>query len=83
MSASENRNDELRRAFMQYLVKIAIAEGVLLAIVLVVYLYTKNLTYLIGGVIGAALIFGPMIYRRGKELQEAQKRQRDLGGGNG
>ena len=45
------------------LIKIAIAEGALLMIVVAVYLYTGKMTYLIGGVVGTTLIFGPMFLR--------------------
>ncbi len=57
------------------LVSIAIFESVLLGLVVAVYLYTNNLTYLIGGVIGSQIVCAPMFIRWAKAQADAQKAQ--------
>lgn len=56
--------EEIRRKdAIKALINIAIIEGFVLAAVVGVYLYTGDIVHLVGGVIGSALIFGPMILR--------------------
>jgi len=52
-----------RKDAIKGLINIAIIEGFVLMAVVGVYLYTGNITYLVGGIIGSALIFAPMFLR--------------------
>ena len=66
-------DDQKRQEAIKALVNVAILEGVLLVAVVLVYLQTNNVTYLVGGVLGSTLIFGPMILRWAKAHGEALK----------
>ena len=69
-----NATDDIKRKeAIQGLVNIALLEGVVLIAVVGVFLYTNNVTYLIGGMVGSALIFGPMILRWANEHKQALK----------
>jgi hypothetical protein len=59
MSLDQDNRKEATRA----LVSLATFEGLAIAGVVAVYFITSNLTYLIGGVIGVIVIFGPLIFR--------------------
>ncbi|MEL7490489.1 MAG: hypothetical protein AAGJ73_07195 [Pseudomonadota bacterium] len=52
-----------RKAAVRALINIAILEGGLIFAVIGVYLYTDNINYLILGLIGVLLIFGPVYFR--------------------
>jgi hypothetical protein len=62
-----------RRDAVKALVNLVLLESMLLAVVVGVYLYTDKLAYLIGGVIGSALIFTPAFIRWAKEHGTALK----------
>ncbi len=66
-------DDIKRKEAVKGLINIALLEGAMLIAVVGAYLYTDNLSILIGGVIGTAIIFGPMFFRwfneHGKSLQ--------------
>ncbi|MHA7872344.1 MAG: hypothetical protein ACX939_08345 [Hyphococcus sp.] len=62
-----------RQEALRGLLNIALFEGVVLAVVVVVYVYTNNLVHLVGGVIGSTLIFGPMFWRWFREHGDAMK----------
>lgn len=62
-----------RKQAIKALINIAIIEGFVLAAVVGVYLYTGNIVHLVGGVVGSALIFGPMFLRWFKEHGQALK----------
>ncbi|MAW80468.1 MAG: hypothetical protein CMI63_09535 [Parvularcula sp.] len=55
--------DIKRKHAMKGLVNIALMEGAMLILVIGAYLYTDDLNILIGGVIGTAIIFGPLFFR--------------------
>ena len=59
----QNISDQKRKDAVRALINLCLLEGFVLIAVVAVYLYTSNLTYLIGGVIGTMLIFGPMFMR--------------------
>lgn len=75
-------DDIKRKEAVKGLINIALMEGAMLIAVVGAYLYTDNLSILIGGVIGTAIIFGPMFFRwfneYGKTLQA-----KTGGGGHG
>ncbi len=56
-------NKDKRNAAVRALTNIAILEGALIFAVLGVYLYTNNINYLIWGLIGVLLVFGPVYFR--------------------
>lgn len=62
-----------RKAATKALVTLASLEGVVLVAVVAVYFMTSNLTYLIGGVIGVIVVFGPLFFRWYKEHGPALK----------
>ena len=62
---------EKKQAAIKALINIAILEGFVLIAVVAVYFYTGEITYLIGGMIGSALIFGPMFLRWAREHKSA------------
>ena len=55
-----------RKASIKNLINIVVLEGAVLMLVVGVYLYTNNIVYLIGGVLGSSMIFGPLILRWSK-----------------
>ena len=56
-------DDINKREAVKGLINIALMEGALLIAVVGVYLATSNIAYLVGGVVGTSLIFGPMFLR--------------------
>jgi len=60
-----------RKIAIRAFVNLAVLEGFLLIAVVGVYLYTNNMAYLIGGLIGVTLIFGPLFFRFLKEHRKA------------
>ncbi|MEQ8936119.1 MAG: hypothetical protein RIE56_10055 [Amphiplicatus sp.] len=58
---------------MRALLNIAILEGMLLFIVVAVYLYTNELTYLVGGIVATSLIFVPVLMRWIRDHAPAMK----------
>ena len=65
--------DQKRKGAIKALVNIAMLEGFLLVAIVAVYLSTGNLTYLVGGLVGSTLIFGPMFFRWFKAHGQALK----------
>ena len=59
----ETPDDINRREAMRGLMNLALLEGAVLIAVVGIYFYTQNLTHLIGGVVGTAIIFGPLFLR--------------------
>ncbi len=62
-----------RKDAVRALVNIALLEALLLAAVVAVYLYTNKLAFLIGGIVGAAVIVAPAFIRWAKEHGPAFK----------
>ncbi len=62
-----------RQGAIRALINLAVLEGFVLMAVVGIYLYTNNLTHLVGGIVGTALIFGPMFFRWWREHGEALK----------
>jgi hypothetical protein len=60
-----------RKDAIRALINLAVLEGMVLFMVIAVYLMTNEVTYVAGGFVGSALIFGPMLYRWYKEHGEA------------
>lgn len=52
-----------RKEAVRALLNIALLEGMLLFAVVAVYLYTNELTYLVGGIVATSLIFVPILLR--------------------
>lgn len=75
-------DDIKRKEAVTGLIKIALMEGAMLIAVVGAYLYTDNLSILIGGVIGTAIIFGPMFFRWFNEHGKTLKTKTG-GGGHG
>ncbi len=67
-SDAEKRNDAIKA-----LINLALLEAFALAVVVAIFLTTQNLTYLLGGVAGCVLIFGPLFFRWHKEHGGALK----------
>ena len=57
----QKRQDAIRG-----LINLAALEGVLLVAVVLFYLQTKNITHLVGGVIGTSVFFAPLFFRWAK-----------------
>lgn len=73
--------DDIRRKdAVKGLITIALMEGVMLMAVIGAYFYTDDLTILIGGIVGTAIIFGPMFFRWFKEHGAAMKAKPGEGG---
>ncbi|GJL95445.1 MAG: hypothetical protein DHS20C05_18500 [Hyphococcus sp.] len=66
-------DDQKRKDAIKALVNIAMLEGFLLVAIVAVYLSTGSLTYLVGGLVGSSLIFGPMFFRWFKAHGAAMK----------
>lgn len=64
---------ERRKAAVRSLFKLAVLEAVLIAAVVVIYLYTGNILYLVGGVVGSTLIAAPMFFRWVRDQQEEMR----------
>lgn len=62
-----------RREARKGLINIVIIDAIALAGVVAIFLYTNNFFYLIGGLVGAALITGPMVVRWYNEYVSAVK----------
>ncbi len=60
-----------RKDAIRALMNIALLEGAVLIAVVAVYLKTNNITHLVGGIVAATLIFGPMFFRWFKAHGEA------------
>ena len=69
--------EQRRRDAIRALINMAVLEGMILVAVVGVYLYTNNMTYLIGGIVGATLIFGPMYWRFIREHGDALKQRKN------
>ena len=72
-------SDEKRRESANALVKAAIFEAVMLAAVVGVYLATNNMTYLIGGIVGAQIVAVPMFLRWAREKAPDMRAPKDKG----
>lgn len=68
-SIEAQRRKEAARA----LLNIALLEGVLLFLVAAVYLYTKELIHLAGGVVATSLIFAPVMLRWARDHAPSMK----------
>lgn len=68
-----------KRDARKALINIAMVDGFLVVAVVAVYLYTNNLVYLIGGLVGTALISGPMILRWYNEYASVLKASQSNG----
>ena len=56
-------DDQKRKDAVQALINIVILETVLIIAVIVLFFVTKEISYLVFGVAGVALITGPMFWR--------------------
>ena len=74
-------NAQKKQDAVRALINIAVIEGFVLVAVVGVFLYTQSLTYLIGGVVGSTLIFGPMFLRWTKDHAPALRPSADETGG--
>ncbi|WP_375206623.1 hypothetical protein [Hyphococcus sp.] len=72
--------DTKRKEAMKGLINIALMEGAMLLLVVGAYLYTDDLNILIGGVVGTAIIFGPLFVRWFKEHGATMKAKPGEGG---
>lgn len=70
MTDSEKKSQAVRS-----LINLAIAEGMLLFCVVLVWLKTQSVALLIGGFVGAQLIFIPMFMRWAREQGAALKQE--------
>jgi hypothetical protein len=70
-------DSEKRKEAVSALIKIAALEAVILIAVVAAYLATGNLTYLIGGIIGAQIVAVPMFLRWTREHAPAMKQNPD------
>ncbi|WP_375202411.1 hypothetical protein [Hyphococcus sp.] len=69
-----------KRTAVKGLINIALMEGAVLLLVLGAYFYTGNLSILIGGIAGTAIIFAPMFLRWAKEHGSKLKAKPGEGG---
>ena len=76
----QTSDDIKRKDAVKGLINIALMEGAMLMLVVGAYLYTDDLTILIGGVLGTAIIFGPMFLRWFKQHGNAMKAKSGEGG---
>jgi hypothetical protein len=67
------QSPEQKKEAVGALVKIAVLEAVILAVVIGVYLYTNNLTYLIGGIVGSQIVCVPMFLRWARSMKDGEK----------
>ncbi len=74
-------DEEKQKAAVRTLVNVAIFEGVLLAAVIGVYLYTNKLTHLIAGLAGAMILSAPLYIRVIREHGAALRPTREEGDG--
>ncbi|WP_425407919.1 hypothetical protein [Hyphococcus sp.] len=74
-------NRQKRQEAIRALINIALMEGAVLIIVVLIYLQTENITYLVGGVVASSIIFAPLFYRwfraHGPALKPAAEKTRD------
>lgn len=59
----QSSDEQERQAIVKGLINLALIEGFILMLVVSVYLYTNNFVYLVGGLVGWALITAPMLFR--------------------
>jgi len=70
-------NEQKRKEAVQALINIVVLETMLIIAVIVLFVVTKEISYLVLGVAGVALITGPMFWRwftgPGKALRASSK----------
>ena len=76
----ETPEDMKKREAVKGLINIALMEGAVMILVVGAYLYTGNLSILIGGIAGAAIIFAPMLLRWVKQNKTVLNAKPDEGG---
>ena len=69
--------DQRRRDAIKALVNLAAVEGFVIVAVVVVYFYTNNMTHLVGGVVGAVVLFAPLYWRFFREHGAALSKRSD------
>lgn len=72
-TAASSIDAQRRKEAARALLNIAMLEGVLLFLVVAIYLYTKELIHLVGGVVAASLIFAPVMLRWARDHAPAMK----------
>ncbi|MEQ8179697.1 MAG: hypothetical protein RIA10_15315 [Amphiplicatus sp.] len=72
-TVSASIDSQRRKEAARALLNIAMLEGMLLFAVVSIYLYTKEMTYLVGGVVATSLIFVPILLRWMRDHAPAMK----------
>lgn len=72
-TVSASIDSQRRKEAARALLNIAMLEGMLLFAVVSIYLYTKEMTYLVVGVVATSLIFVPILLRWMRDHAPAMK----------